>query len=201
MPPTHGAKGAPPPPPPPPKPKKAAPGAPPPPPPPAKPAGQKRPPGGSVGSLAEQVAAKASKKSGGQAASEGTPADDGRLVRVRLDASPVAEEEGSFAAVCSQFLAKAQQRHSDLTARGKAAQAALSQLAMFLGEPAESDPAHTFGLIWGFVTSFDRAFVKVRCMPAPCNSSTWSEAISTTRAISTTISRGTWMAETPTILL
>jgi hypothetical protein len=45
--------------------------------------------------------------------------------------------------------------------RGKAAQEALSELAVFLGEPADSDPAHTFGLIWNFVTSFDRAFVKV----------------------------------------
>jgi hypothetical protein len=45
--------------------------------------------------------------------------------------------------------------------RGKATQAALMELATFLGEPADSDPAHIFGLIWSFVTGFDRAFVKV----------------------------------------
>lgn len=160
-PPVPNGQGAPPPPPPPPpsgaKPKKAAPGAPTPPPPPAKPAVGKRAAVGSMGSLAEQVAAKAKKSNGGE---PGT-VKDSRLVIVRLEASPVAEEEASFAAVCSQFLEKAQRRHSDLMERGKAAQAALSQLATFLGEPAESDPAHTFGLIWGFVTSFDRAFVKV----------------------------------------
>jgi hypothetical protein len=160
--PVSNGQGAPPPPPPPPppgaKPKKAAPGAPTPPqPPPAKPAAGKRAAVGSMGSLAEQVAAKAKSSNGGE---PGT-VKDGRLVIVRLEASQVAEEEASFAAVCSQFLEKAQRRHSDLMERGKAAQAALSQLATFLGEPAESDPAHTFGLIWGFVTSFDRAFVKV----------------------------------------
>ncbi len=153
-----GKGAAPPPPPPPPdaKPKKPAAGAPPPPPPPAKPAAGKRPPGASMGSLAQQVAAKAKKDSAEPAAPE-----DGRLVIVRLEASTVAEEEASFAAVCSQFLTKAQRRHNELMERGKAAQAALSELATFLGEPADSDPAHTFGLIWGFVTGFDRAFVKV----------------------------------------
>ena len=37
----------------------------------------------------------------------------------------------------------------------------LSELTIFLGEPADADPAHSFGLVWSFVVSFDRAFVKV----------------------------------------
>lgn len=37
----------------------------------------------------------------------------------------------------------------------------LSDLIIFLGETADSDPAHSFGLVWSFVVSFDRAFVKV----------------------------------------
>ena len=40
-------------------------------------------------------------------------------------------------------------------------QAVLSELTTFLGEPADADPAHSLGMVWGFVTSFDRAFVKV----------------------------------------
>lgn len=40
-------------------------------------------------------------------------------------------------------------------------QAVLSELTTFLGEPVDADPAHSLGMVWGFVTSFDRAFVKV----------------------------------------
>ena len=42
-----------------------------------------------------------------------------------------------------------------------AAQAVLSELTIFLGEAADADPAHSFGLVWAFVVAFDRAFVKV----------------------------------------
>lgn len=37
----------------------------------------------------------------------------------------------------------------------------LSELTTFLGESADSDPASSFTMVWSFVTSFDRAFVKV----------------------------------------
>lgn len=40
-------------------------------------------------------------------------------------------------------------------------QAVLTELTSFLGEPADADPAHSFSMVWGFVTAFDRAFVKV----------------------------------------
>ena len=42
-----------------------------------------------------------------------------------------------------------------------AMQAVLTELAIFLGEPADADPAHSFGMVWSFVMGFDRAFVKV----------------------------------------
>ena len=40
-------------------------------------------------------------------------------------------------------------------------QAVLTELTTFLGEPADADPAHSFTMVWSFVTAFDRAFVKV----------------------------------------
>ena len=40
-------------------------------------------------------------------------------------------------------------------------QAVLSEITTFLGEPADADPANCFGMVWSFVTTFDRAFVKV----------------------------------------
>ena len=105
----------------------------------------------SAAMLAKQVAARAR---------DGRNADD-KLVVVRLRSLPVAEEEQSFATVCSEFLAKAQQKHDALMERAEAARANLSALTTYLGEPPESDAAQTFGLIWNFVTCFDRAFVKV----------------------------------------
>ena len=67
----------------------------------------------------------------------------------------------SFATVCSDFLAKAEQKHGALMERADAARANITTLATYLGEPAESDAAQMFALIWTFVISFDRAFVKV----------------------------------------
>ena len=105
---------------------------------------------GSVASLSEQVAARARRD-----------ADSDKLVLLRLEASSVAEEEQSFARVCSDFLERAQERHQHLVQRGKAAEANIHALATFLGEAADSDAAHIFGLIWAFVLGFDSAFVKV----------------------------------------
>lgn len=126
---------------------------------------QKAGPGGSLSSIANLVAAKAKQKSRDANSPDSrkgsSDSDDGKLVCIKLLPSPVAEEEANFAAVCEDFLTKAQKRHEDLMQRGKATQESLSALSTFLGEPADSDPAHTFGLIWSFVTSFDRAFVKV----------------------------------------
>lgn len=51
---------------------------------------------------------------------------DGRLVHVKLAASPVAEEELSFAGVCSDFLAKAGSGFRDVSSRGKATQVTLT---------------------------------------------------------------------------
>ena len=101
--------------------------------------------------LAEQAAARA--RSGASAAD--------KLVVVEMKSLPVAEEEQSFAIVCSEFLAKAQQKHDALMEHADAARADLSALATYLGEAPEADAAQTFGLIWSFVISFDRAFVKV----------------------------------------
>ena len=84
-----------------------------------------------------------------------------KLVLLRLDASPVAEEEQSFARVCGEFLERAQEKHQHLVERGKAAEADINALAKFLGEAADSDAAHIFGLIWAFVLGFDSALVKV----------------------------------------
>ena len=103
-----------------------------------------------VASLSEQVAAKARRDAGSD-----------KFVLLRLEASPVAEEEQSFARVCSDFLERAQERHQHLVLRGKAAEANITALATFLGEAADSDAAHIFGLIWAFVLGFDSAFVKV----------------------------------------
>ena len=52
--------------------------------------------------------------------------DNSRLVRVKLTASPVAEEELSFAGVCSDFLAKAGSGFRDVSGRGKATQVTLT---------------------------------------------------------------------------
>ena len=72
-----------------------------------------------------QIAARARKASGlpeEPAPSEG----DDRLVRVQLAASPVAEEELSFAGVLSDFLAKATSNLRDVASRGQATQVMLT---------------------------------------------------------------------------
>ena len=57
---------------------------------------------------------------------------DERLVRIRLRASPVAEEELSFAGVLSDFLAKASTNLRDVVGRGQVTQVTLYPHNAFL---------------------------------------------------------------------
>lgn len=41
------------------------------------------------------------------------------------------------------------------------AEAAIASLAGFLGEPANSDPANLFAVMWAFVLAFDMAYIYV----------------------------------------
>lgn len=50
-------------------------------------------------------------------------------------------------------------------------QARVTALALFLGEPPETDPAALFGLIWGFATTFDRAFAALAAKTAAAEAS------------------------------
>lgn len=72
-----------------------------------------------------QVAAKARKVSGAPEPSAAGEGDD-RLVRIRLKASPVAEEELSFAGVLSDFLARASSGLRDVVSRGEATQVSMA---------------------------------------------------------------------------
>ena len=72
-----------------------------------------------------QVAAKA-RRVGGAPELPVTGEGDDRLVHIRLKASPVAEEELSFAGVLSDFLARASSGLRDVISRGEATQVSTS---------------------------------------------------------------------------
>eukprot|EP00884_Botryococcus_braunii_P013190 jgi/Botrbrau1/21872/Bobra.0249s0003.1 len=78
-----------------------------------------------------------------------------------MEASEVADEECSFSQVLEHFLDKARPRRDALLRRSEAVQKEVRQLAEFLGEPAESDPAAIFGLVWAFAQAFDAAYLTI----------------------------------------
>ena len=75
--------------------------------------------------------------------------DDGRLVRIELQAAPAAEEELSFAGVLSAFLARATGSLKEVATRGEATQVSVFPIAESLLAssqwPKIHNPLHRHG--------------------------------------------------------
>ncbi|KAK9808786.1 hypothetical protein WJX72_003664 [[Myrmecia] bisecta] len=110
-----------------------------------------------------------------QAAAAGTLKKGGYLVEelsqlgeaVRRIQAMVAEEEARFAGVLGEFLESATNGKQQLMEMVKQTDVHVAQLAAWLGQPLDCDPAVMLGTLWTFALSFDQAARNMaRCMAA-----------------------------------
>lgn len=85
----------------------------------------------------------------------------GQLVRLELLDSDVAADEGSFAQMLGEFLARARAGKREVVEEAEALQGLLGEVALFLGEPVGSDPSNIFMLLEAFSKDFDASLVRV----------------------------------------
>lgn len=64
----------------------------------------------------------------------------------------------AFAELLGRFLQNASDQRDRLAAKSKETERQLFELAAFLGEPRDVDPATVLSTLWKFVLTFDSAF-------------------------------------------